>query len=178
MSPRLPPIRSPTRRIPRTPCHKRGIAGRRREGWMTKQRCPYQRLRSTSQASMLTIAELIAVMRFTFDAFNTSTYSGRKHSIAECSDHPAVDIIQTAQTLCSFDYSSLCLSTWLRILVYSCLFIQGKFHDNTAISSNDLSSSQPAHATCYARITYQEGFSYLTPVFVLHPQTRRPYKTK
>ena len=77
VSPRLPPIRSPTRRIPRTPCHKRGIAGRRWEGWMTKQRCPYQRLRSTSQANMLTIPELIAAIRFTFDAFNTSTYSGR-----------------------------------------------------------------------------------------------------
>ena len=66
---------------------------------MTKQRCPYQRLRSTSHASMLTIAELIAVMRFTFDAFNTSTYSGRTLSLTECSDHPTVDIIQSAQIL-------------------------------------------------------------------------------
>ena len=99
VSSRLPPIRSPTRRIPRTPCHKRGIAGRRRGGWMTKQRCPYQRLRSTSQASMLTIAELLAVIWFTFDAFNTSTYSGRTLSLTECSDHLTVDIIQSAQIL-------------------------------------------------------------------------------
>ena len=48
---------------------------------------------------MLTIAELIAVMRFTFDAFNTSTYSGRTLSLTECSDHPTVDIIQSAQIL-------------------------------------------------------------------------------
>ena len=70
-----------------------------------------------------------------------------------------------------FDY--LVTHIIVQLFVYS-----GKFHDNTAKSSNDLFSSQPAHATCYARITYQEGFSYLTPVFDLHPQTRRPYKTK
>ena len=51
---------------------------------------------------MLTIAEIIAFMIFTFDAFNTSTYTF--DVIAECSDHPTVD---TAQTLVLITYSSL-----------------------------------------------------------------------